>query len=57
MWSELVDWARRAMLRPDAPLASSEDMEIPRCVTDGPEIVRIIREHHARWSTKNGRSS
>jgi predicted Rossmann-fold nucleotide-binding protein len=49
MWSELVDWARRAMLRPDAPLASPEDMAIPKCVTDGPAIVAIIREHHAVW--------
>lgn len=52
MWSELVEWARRSMLRPDAPLASPEDMAIPRCVTDGPEIVRIIREHHAHWSAR-----
>ena len=52
MWSELVEWARRSMLRPDAPLASPEDMAIPRCVTEGPEIVSIIREHHARWSAR-----
>jgi hypothetical protein len=49
MWAELVEWARRAMLRPDAPLASPEDMAIPRCVADGPAIVEIIRAHHAAW--------
>jgi len=49
MWGELVDWARRAMLRPDAPLASPEDMAIPVCVNDGPSILRIVREHHALW--------
>jgi hypothetical protein len=37
------------MLRPDAPLASAEDMEIPRCVDDGPAILEIIRQHHAAW--------
>jgi len=52
MWSELVEWARRWMLRPDATLASPEDMAIPRCVADGPAIVSIIREHHARWKSR-----
>ena len=52
MWSELVEWARRFMLRPDAPLASPEDMAIPHCVTDGPAIVKIIRDHHALWKSR-----
>jgi uncharacterized protein (TIGR00730 family) len=52
MWSELVEWARRFMLRPDAPLASPQDMAIPRCVADGPSIVRIVREHHAAWQQR-----
>jgi uncharacterized protein (TIGR00730 family) len=57
MWGELVEWARRYMLRPDAPLASPEDMAIPRCVTDGAAIVRIIREHHALWKSRQERSA
>jgi uncharacterized protein (TIGR00730 family) len=52
MWADLIEWARRTMLRPDAPLASPEDMAIPRCVLDGPAIVRIIREHHALWKSR-----
>ena len=52
MWSELVEWARRFMLRPDAPLASPEDMAIPRCVADGAGILQIIREHHALWKSR-----
>jgi hypothetical protein len=24
-------------------------MDIPTCVDDGPSIVRILREDHARW--------
>jgi len=52
MWGDLVEWARRSMLRPDAPLASPEDMAIPHCVTDGAAIVRILREHHALWKSR-----
>lgn len=52
MWANLVEWGRRAMLRPDGPLASPEDMAIPRCVADGPGIVEILREHHALWRSR-----
>jgi hypothetical protein len=57
MWAELVDWARRFMLRPDAPLASPQDMAIPRCVADGPAILEIIREHHAIWRKRQETSA
>jgi uncharacterized protein (TIGR00730 family) len=49
MWPELVEWARRSMLRPDCPLASPEDFAIPICCRTGPEILDIIRTHHSRW--------
>ena len=49
---DIVEWARRFMLRPDAPLASPEDMAIPRCVPDGAGILQIIREHHALWKSR-----
>jgi uncharacterized protein (TIGR00730 family) len=49
MWDDLMDWFRRAMLRPDFPLASPADIDIPVCVPDGAAILPIIREHHARW--------
>ncbi|MEY6432833.1 LOG family protein [Thioalkalicoccus limnaeus] len=49
MWSELVDWAARYMLRPGFELANPEDMAIPRCVTGADEAIAIVREHHARW--------
>ncbi len=52
MYGELVDWCRTHMLRPDCPLASAEDMEIPVCVEDGPSILRIIREHYSQWSAR-----
>jgi len=49
MYADLVAWCRTNMLRPDFPLASAPDMDIPICVEDGPGIVRMLREHHARW--------
>jgi uncharacterized protein (TIGR00730 family) len=52
MWAELVDWARRYLLRSDFPLASPEDLAIPRCVEDGAGILAIIREHHAAWKKR-----
>lgn len=50
MYTELVEWCRKSMLRADCPLASPQDMNIPICVEDGPAILRIIREHHAEWT-------
>lgn len=52
MWSELVDWARRSMLRPDGPLASPEDFAIPICCRTGPEVLDVLRGHHSRWKAK-----
>ncbi len=49
MWSELVEWARRSMLKPESPLASPEDFAIPVCCQTGPEALEILREHHRRW--------
>jgi hypothetical protein len=37
------------LLRPEFPLASPRDMDIPICVEDGPAIVRVLRDHHAQW--------
>jgi hypothetical protein len=49
MWPGLVEWARTAMLSTDPPLASPEDMSIPRCVSSGEEAIAVLREHHDRW--------
>jgi hypothetical protein len=49
MWAELVEWARKSMLRPDSPLASPEDFAIPVCCWTGPEALEILREHYGRW--------
>jgi uncharacterized protein (TIGR00730 family) len=49
MWRELVDWARRVMLRPGFELASPADMAIPTCVDTADEALAVIREHLAAW--------
>lgn len=49
MWPGLVEWARTSMLGVETPLASAEDMDIPRCVANGDEAIAIIRESHAEW--------
>lgn len=50
MWQGLVEWSRSAMLRPDFPLASPEDFEIPTCVADGPAAIGLLKKHHEAWS-------
>ena len=52
MWADLVDWAKTHLLNPQTPLASPEDMTIPRCVNTADEAVALIREHLARWRTQ-----
>jgi uncharacterized protein (TIGR00730 family) len=49
MWPGLVEWAREAMLRPEAPLASPEDFAIPVCYPNGPEALEFLRDHHGQW--------
>src|ERR1700722_2558663 len=49
MWAELVDWAKKNMLKPELALASPADLTIPRCVNTAAEAVALIQEHHARW--------
>jgi len=54
MWPGLIEWARRTMLAADPPLASVEDMEIPRCVANADEAFSLLREHLAAWRTMRG---
>jgi len=53
-WDGLLAWAKDAMLRPDIPLVSPNDLDIPVVLTDGPAIVAAVREHHARWLARQG---
>jgi len=51
-WDGLIDWARSAMLKPDARLINPEDLNIPQILPDGQSIVTAIREHHSRWKAR-----
>jgi hypothetical protein len=55
MYTELVAWCRQHMLRPDLPLANAEDIVLPHCVENGPEIMGILRPSHADWIKARGR--
>jgi predicted Rossmann-fold nucleotide-binding protein len=57
MYADLVAWCRTYMLRPDCPLASPQDMDLPSCVEDGPSILRIIRQHHENWKKAQERKN
>lgn len=53
-WNGMLEWVKDEMLRPDAPLISPGDLNIPIILPDGPSIVQKIREHHAQWKVRNG---
>jgi uncharacterized protein (TIGR00730 family) len=53
MWPGLIEWARRAMLAEDPPLANAEDMAIPRCVADADEAIALLREYQGAWLSKS----
>lgn len=55
MWSELVDWAKKSLLKPELNLASPEDMSIPICVTTADEAIALLRDNHAKWLKKQGK--
>lgn len=57
MWSGLIDWARMSMLSTHPPLASAEDMEIPKCVANADEAIALIRSNHAQWLRKNAKAT
>lgn len=49
MWPGLVDWARTQLLTTQPPLASADDIAIPRCVNTADEAIALIRDKHAAW--------
>jgi hypothetical protein len=53
MWSELVDWAKANLLKPQLALAGPEDMAIPTCVNTADEAIALLRAHVAEWSAAN----
>jgi uncharacterized protein (TIGR00730 family) len=51
MWAELVDWAKKNLLKPELNLANPDDLAIPRCVKTADEAIALLRDHHAKWLT------
>jgi uncharacterized protein (TIGR00730 family) len=49
MWGDLVAWARTHLLTSIPPLASPEDLTIPRCANTADEAIALIRQYHGRW--------
>jgi uncharacterized protein (TIGR00730 family) len=52
MWTELVDWAKKNLLKPELNLANPDDLAIPRCVKTADEAIALLRDHHAKWLTQ-----
>ena len=50
MWRELLDWATRHMLQEGMELASSDDMNIPQCVSTVEEAIAVVRPHYDAWA-------
>src|SRR3982751_2914139 len=42
MWGELVAWAKNYLVATQPPLASAEDMTIPKCVNTAEEAIALI---------------
>src|SRR5499427_3966672 len=49
MWVDLVEWARKAMLKKGSELASDVDFTISHCVNTGEEAIELIRQNRAAW--------
>ena len=56
MWRELVEWTRRYLLRPEFPLASASDIDIPHCVGTAQEAIALFQRHHQEWIAERGTS-
>jgi uncharacterized protein (TIGR00730 family) len=54
MWPGLIEWARHSMLAEEPPLASIEDIALPRCVATADEAIAVLQECHAAWLIKHG---
>jgi uncharacterized protein (TIGR00730 family) len=55
MYAELVDWARKNLLKPELNLANPDDLAIPHCVKTADEAIALLREQHTRWLKENSK--
>ncbi|HTY18582.1 MAG TPA: LOG family protein [Myxococcota bacterium] len=49
MWKDLVEWARRSMLRDGLELANEVDFSIPHCAKDIDQTIERIRASREEW--------
>ena len=49
MWPGLIEWAHQSMLSQEPPLASLDDLSVPRCVPSADDAIALLRESHAAW--------
>lgn len=49
MWDGFLEWAKKAFLDPDNPLANPEDLAIPESVDTAEEAIALLRQHHDAW--------
>ena len=56
MWVEFVEWAKNNLLKPELPLASPQDITIPRCVNNADEAIALLCDHHAKWLAEKQRT-
>ncbi len=49
MWADFVAWARQYLLKPEFPLANSEDLAIPHCVDTAEEAIALLRSRYKEW--------
>jgi predicted Rossmann-fold nucleotide-binding protein len=52
MWREFVDWARSSMLLADTPLASAEEIALPRCAKNADEAIMLVSALHDQWRAR-----
>jgi predicted Rossmann-fold nucleotide-binding protein len=51
MWTEMLEWTRRTMLKEGNELADEVDLTIPQSVNTIEEAAALIRENRERWLT------
>ncbi len=49
MWSDLVTWADKHMIKGELPLANGDDMRIPYCVDTVDEAIALLQKSQAQW--------
>ncbi len=52
MWPGLVNWCKASMLDAKTPLASPQDVDIPRCMDTADEAIAAVKELHAAWEKR-----